>query len=264
MNLDPAHLARVQRDATYSAPTLQAISTDAPFYGEIQPLERYLKRTFDIVFSIVGLTAFGLVLPILALAIKLDSRGSVFYSQIRLGINRRAGDRRREDARQDGDCRRDESCRADRRKVVVEGRPFAIYKLRTMFVNAESDGVRWAEKADPRITRVGNFLRLTRLDEFPQFWNVLKGEMSIVGPRPERPPFISLLSDEIPGYLQRLKFKPGITGLAQVENGYDSSIESVHRKVDLDVAYMSRFSLWLDLKILWKSVRVVLTGEGAF
>jgi len=214
--------------------------------------------------SLFALAAFALVLPFLAIAIKLDSRGPVFYSQTRVGINRRARDRRRTREAPAGSERRNPSQTSDRRILVAEGRPFEIQKLRTMHVNSESDGVKWAEKNDPRITRVGRFLRLTRLDEFPQFWNVLRGDMSIVGPRPERPPFITLLSGEVPGYLQRLRFKPGITGLAQIENGYDESIASVHRKVELDLQYMTQFSLWLDLKILLRSVKVVLTGQGAF
>ncbi|NNM32482.1 MAG: sugar transferase [Gemmatimonadetes bacterium] len=263
MQLDPAMLERVGKPQDYEAPAVTRLNTTVPFYRHVTPVERLIKRTMDVVCSAVALLIFGLFLPFIALAIKLDSRGPVFYSQTRVGINRRAGDRRRHLISGEKPGRRNAQQSRDRRKIVAEGRHFEILKLRTMRVNSESEGVRWAEKNDPRITRVGKLLRLTRLDEFPQFWNVLKGDMSIVGPRPERPPFITLLSGEVPGYLHRLRFKPGITGLAQIEIGYDQSIASVHRKVELDLKYITRFSLWLDIKILFRSVKVVLTGQGA-
>ncbi len=263
MHLDPAMLDRVQRSQSYQAPSLTRLEGRVRLYHEVAPWQRAIKRAFDVFFSVLGLSLFALLLPALAVLIKLDSRGGVFYSQERIGINRRGRDRRGDTGKVASD-RRDPERRSDRRKILQEGRSFKIYKLRTMYSDSESDGVRWAEKGDSRITRVGKILRQTRLDEFPQFWNVLLGEMSIVGPRPERPPFITLLSGEVPGYLNRLRFKPGITGLAQVENGYDDSIESVHRKVELDVRYMANFNLLLDIKILLKSVKVVLTGQGAF
>lgn len=259
---------RVRATRSYEPPTVTAIAAKVPYYREVPAWERGGKRVLDILTSIVALALFCLVLPLIALAIRLDSRGPVFYSQVRVGINRRSRDRRQssrstgeERARQED--RRDRSRAQEQRRVVAEGRPFTIYKLRTMYVNSESDGIRWAQKNDKRITRVGGFLRLTRLDEFPQFYNVLKGDMSVIGPRPERPPFITMLRGEVPGYLDRLRFKPGITGLAQIENGYDESIDSVHRKVQLDLEYMSNFSLKNDLKILVRTVRVVFTGEGA-
>jgi lipopolysaccharide/colanic/teichoic acid biosynthesis glycosyltransferase len=266
MQLDPAMLERVRRNDAEIAPSPSRLEPKLPYYRELHPSERFIKRGLDIVLATLSLLLFGLILPLIALAIKLDSRGPVFYHQVRVGINRREADRRsrvRSAVRDEGE-RRHPASRQDRRKIVAEGRPFTIHKLRTMYVNSESDGVRWAQKHDPRITRVGRFLRQTRLDEFPQFWNVLKGDMSVVGPRPERPPFITYLGSEVPGYLQRLQFKPGITGLAQVENGYDEGLESVQRKVELDHRYMRSFSLSNDLKILWRSVAVVFTGRGAF
>lgn len=264
MQLDPSMLERVRKPHDYEAPALTRLTSEIPYYREVAPWERSVKRGMDVVFALIALCGFALVLPFLAIAIKLDSRGPVFYSQTRVGINRRARDRRSDGNRPAGSERRNPSQTDDRRILVAEGRPFEIHKLRTMHVNSESDGVKWAEKNDPRITRIGRLLRLTRLDEFPQFWNVLRGDMSIVGPRPERPPFITLLSGEVPGYLQRLRFKPGITGLAQIESGYDEDIASVQRKVELDLRYMTNFSLWLDVKILVRSVKVVLTGQGAF
>ena len=145
------------------------------------------------------------------------------------------------------------------------GRPIRVIKFRTMIADAEKKcGPVWATKNDPRITRLGNFLRKTRLDEVPQFINVLKGDMSLVGPRPERPVFVEDLCSKVENYDKRLQVKPGITGLAQVENGYDSSVTSVVRKVHYDLKYIQNWSLWSDVKILLKTVVVVVTGKGAF
>jgi lipopolysaccharide/colanic/teichoic acid biosynthesis glycosyltransferase len=132
-----------------------------------------------------------------------------------------------------------------------------------MKTDAEKHGAQFATKGDPRVTSIGRFLRKTRLDELPQLWNVLKGEMTLVGPRPERPEFMQELSDEIPNYLDRLGLKPGLTGPAQVINGYDNNIESFRRKVALDLLYLQNCCLWNDIKILIRTVRVVLTGSGA-
>ncbi len=208
-----------------------------------------LKRGFDVAVSLVALSVFGLILPLLALIIKLDSPGSVFFSQERVGLNRR-----RSRAGFDG---------SERRKVLQPGRPFRVLKLRTMGVNAEANGPQWAAKNDIRVTRVGRFLRKTRLDEVPQFVNVLKGEMSLIGPRPERLVFVRQLEKEIPNYHQRLMVLPGITGLAQVINGYDEDLESVRRKVELDRQYISRAGFRQDGKILLDTVSVVLKGEGS-
>ncbi len=211
---------------------------------------RTFKRTVDIAASLVGLGLFALVLPIVALLIKLDSPGPVFYVQNRIGINRR---RRRQGPRDV----------LDRRKVLRPGRPFKIWKLRTMRADAETNGPQWAAKDDKRVTRVGRVLRRTRLDEVPQFINVLKGDMSLIGPRPERLCFIHKLEKQVPHYRDRLLVLPGITGLAQVVNGYDDSLESVLRKVDLDRQYIRSCSLMMDLRIIVKTFKVVLTGEGA-
>ena len=139
-----------------------------------------------------------------------------------------------------------------------------ILKFRTMVTDAEKkSGPVWATKDDPRITRVGRILRKSRLDEIPQFFSVLIGDMSLVGPRPERPTFVADLSHRIDNYSTRLQVKPGITGLAQVENGYDSSLQSVNRKVQYDLEYIRRWTVLSDLRILAKTVVVVLTGKGA-
>lgn len=208
-----------------------------------------VKRIFDVAVSLVALAVFGLVLPLLAVIIKLDSPGSVFFSQERVGLNRR-----RARAGFPGD---------ERRKVLQPGRPFKVLKLRTMGVNAEANGPQWATKNDVRVTRIGRFLRKTRLDEVPQFINVLRGEMSLIGPRPERLVFMRQLEKEIPRYHDRLAVLPGITGLAQVINGYDDGLESVRRKVELDRQYIQRAGFRQDGKILLDTVGVVLKGEGA-
>jgi len=209
------------------------------------------KRTVDISISVLALVFFTLfILPIIAIAIKLDSPGPIFFRQERVGLNRRQ-------------LRRHGHTGEDRRKVLLPGRPFKIVKLRTMQVNAESNGPQWASRHDPRATRVGSFLRRTRLDEIPQFYNVLKGDMSVIGPRPERLFFIRQLEKVIPEYRERLGIKPGITGLAQIQNGYDTDSDSVRRKVQLDREYIRNASIVNDLRILLSTVRVVLTGDGA-
>lgn len=263
MSLDPAMTQRGRSAPVYTSPRLREMSGRPILYADVTPWKRHVKRGIDIFSAVIALTCFAVLLPLIALAIRLDSRGPIFYSQVRVGINRRAADRRRNDRNPGGIERRQASATRDRRRVVSQGQLFTIYKLRSMVVDAESRGARWAQKGDSRITRVGRILRKTRLDEVPQFWNVLRGEMSLVGPRPERPPFIEMLSDEVPGYLDRLRFKPGITGLAQVELGYDSSVDSVRKKVETDVRYMSEFSLTNDLLIMMRTVKVVLTGYGA-
>jgi lipopolysaccharide/colanic/teichoic acid biosynthesis glycosyltransferase len=210
---------------------------------------RQWQRILDVAIAIPALLAFGLILPVVALAIRLDSPGSIFFSQDRIGINRRRA--------------RSPQPFADRRKTVVPGRPFRVWKLRTMGTDAEKNGPAWASQNDVRVTRVGRFLRKTRLDEVPQFWNVLRGEMSVVGPRPERLFFMSQLEEDVPGYRERLLVRPGITGLAQVINGYDTDLESVRRKVALDREYIRDVSFGRDLTILARTVRVVLKGSGA-
>jgi lipopolysaccharide/colanic/teichoic acid biosynthesis glycosyltransferase len=151
----------------------------------------------------------------------------------------------------------------DRRTEFSYGRHFTLYKFRTMRTDAERNGAQFAVKNDKRVTLVGRFLRVTRLDELPQLWNVLKGEMTLVGPRPERPEFVKELSREIPIYLQRLGLKPGLTGVAQVVNGYENDLESFRRKVAFDLLYLRNCCFWNDLKIILRTVGVVLTGKGA-
>jgi lipopolysaccharide/colanic/teichoic acid biosynthesis glycosyltransferase len=228
--------------------TAEGVATEAA--GRLPGLAyRLAKRAFDVAGSLSGLLVFAALLPGLGLAIKLDSPGPVFYSQERVGLNRR---------------RRQRPCGSEeRRKILQPGRPFRIFKLRTMRNDAEAAGPQWASEGDARITRVGRFLRKTRLDELPQLWNVLKGDMSLIGPRPERLCFIRQLENEVPHYHERLLVKPGLTGLAQVRNGYDDSLDSVRRKVELDRQYIQRCGPLTEAGILLRTVRVVLKGEGA-
>lgn len=189
-----------------------------------------IKRIIDVLFgTFLGICSLPICL-LAAIAIKLDDRGPVFYSQERIGLY---------------------------------GKPFTVYKFRTMRTDAEKYGAQWATKKDPRITRIGHFLRKTRIDELPQILCVLKGDMSMVGPRPERAVFIGKLREQIPFYISRLKMKPGLTGWAQVCHHYDTSIEDVQIKLQYDMYYYENMSLLLDFQILVRTVYVVLTGKGA-
>lgn len=192
--------------------------------------QAYLKRVMDIQISITLLLLTSPLLLLTALLIRLDSKGPIFYSQERIG---------------------------------QYGRPFQIWKFRTMRTDAEASGPQWATKKDPRITRIGSFLRKTRIDEIPQFLCVLRGDMSIVGPRPERQHFIDLLVQQIPLYARRLVMKPGITGWAQVCHSYDTSVEDVRKKLMYDLYYFENMSILLDLQIMVRTVLVVFTGKGA-
>jgi lipopolysaccharide/colanic/teichoic acid biosynthesis glycosyltransferase len=223
-------------------------------------LGRIAKRLLDIVGASIGLVLSVPVFVILPILIKLESPGPVFYTQLRVGQNRRRANRRY--------CQRtgieSDQRRRERRRQDCLGRPFYVIKFRTMVADAEKmSGPVWAKPADPRITRLGALLRKTRLDEVPQFINILRGDMSLVGPRPERPHFVKDLSEKIDGYAGRLNVKPGLTGLAQIEVGYDSSVASVAEKVRSDLTYIRNWSFWYDIKILLRTVIVVLTGRGA-
>ncbi|BDQ04198.1 undecaprenyl-phosphate glucose phosphotransferase [Ignavibacterium sp.] len=194
--------------------------------------ERKLKRLLDIVVSIIILLVSLPVTLITALAIKLDSEGPVFFTQERMGMN---------------------------------GKIFKMIKFRSMRKDAEKlTGPVWSQKNDPRVTRVGKIIRKLRIDEIPQFINVLKGDMSVVGPRPERPYFVEKLSQEIPYYKRRLKVRPGITGWAQVKHKYDESIEDVKIKLRYDLFYIENMSIRMDLKILFRTIFVVLFGKGHY
>jgi len=206
-----------------------------------------LLRTINVLVAVVCLIVLSPVILVVAIAIKLDSRGPILYRQLRIGLDRR---------------RRDQAAASSRRTGDLGGRPFVMYKFRTMHTNAEvGTGPVWASQNDGRTTRVGRFLRRHRLDEIPQFWNVIKGDMSVVGPRPERPGFVQILRDEIDGYALRHRVPPGITGWAQVNRTPDQSVEDVRRKLEYDLEYMRRRSVWFDLRVMLRTVVVVTEPE---
>ena len=189
-----------------------------------------LKRAVDVAASCIGILLVAPLFAVVAVAVKLTSKGPIIYAQDRVG---RFGD------------------------------SFRIYKFRTMRMDAEVSGPVWAAgESDPRLTPIGGFLRRAHLDELPQLFNVFKGNMSLVGPRPERPHFVEQLDRAIPRYDQRLLVKPGMTGLAQVHYRYDQSIEDVKRKLRFDLLYVRRMCLMLDAKILLWTLFVVVTGRG--
>ena len=179
---------------------------------------QFLKRTLDVVVSLIMIVALTPLLAATALAVRLTSPGPVIFRQQRVGLNLRGSKEAKTNRRQSTDNPLPESGDRrqgiDRRAKADYGKPFTLYKFRTMRTDAEKHGAQFATKGDPRVTSIGRFLRKTRLDELPQLWNVLKGEMTLVGPRPERPEFMQELSDEIPNYLDRLGLKPGLTGPA--------------------------------------------------
>lgn len=194
---------------------------------------KYGKRMLDIVVSILMLICLSPVMLVVAVASLIDSRfkDPIFFKQVRVGQN---------------------------------GRPFSVYKFRSMRTDAEADGVaRWATKNDSRVTVLGRVMRKTRLDELPQLANVLMGDMSMVGPRPERPEFVEQLSKEIPYYHERHRMKPGVTGWAQLRYPYGATIDDARRKLEYDLYYVKNASLFLDLNVLIQTVEVVLFGKGA-
>jgi lipopolysaccharide/colanic/teichoic acid biosynthesis glycosyltransferase len=218
-------------------------------------LAQLAKRSFDIVGAVLGIllsSGFFFWLPLL---IRLESKGKAIFRQRRIGQDRRRGDRRMVNLAVPFERRK-----SDRREENLMGKPFNVYKFRSMKENAEDGtGPIWAKTDDPRMTRLGRFLRPSHLDEIPQFVNVLKGEMSLVGPRPERLEFICDLNKEIPYYRKRLDCKPGITGLAQISCGYDSDLGDVVKKLDYDLYYIGNRSLLFDIRILLSTLKVVVS-----
>lgn len=192
--------------------------------------KKTLKRIFDLSLAIIGLIITLPLVPLIALLIKLDSPGPLFLRQIRIG---------------------------------EKEKKFVLYKFRTMRQDAEREtGAVWAQKNDPRITRIGKFLRKARLDEIPQFYNVLKGEMSFIGPRPERPEFVEQLKEQIPYYSERHVVKPGITGWAQVNYPYGASTQDAIEKLRYDLFYIKHLSLFFDLIVALETIKVLILGRG--
>lgn len=214
-----------------------------------QVVYRRASRAANVLLAAIGLVLTAPIIFATAVLVALSSKGPLFYSQVRVGIDRRN--------RRSGNSH-------PRRRVDFGGKPFRIYKFRTMFVNnAEAKSARWATPDDPRVTPVGRWLRRSRLDELPQLFNVLRGDMNIVGPRPEQPGIFRQLNQQIDGYGNRQRVAPGITGLAQINLDYDQSIDDVRRKVAFDLQYIEQRSVLGDLKIMARTVPVVLFRRGA-
>lgn len=208
------------------------------------------RRLLNVLVAGVGLIATAPLMLLVAVAIRLTSPGPVIYRQVRIGLNRRNA---RGGDRTDG---------VERRGQDLGGRPFILFKFRTMHWKPDSPQI-WAHADDPRVTPVGRILRRHRLDELPQLLNVLRGDMNVVGPRPEQPQIFAHLSRRIRRYGARQGVLPGITGLAQVELPYDRSVHDVRRKVHKDLEYIRNESLWNDVKIMASTVGVMLTRRGA-
>lgn len=197
--------------------------------GELDISRGYLilKRLIDIVGSLIGLIIGVPILILACIAVVIESKGNPIFSQKRVGLN---------------------------------NKEFNMYKVRSMTMDAEKNGAQWATKNDSRVTRVGTFIRKTRIDEIPQLFNILKGDMTIVGPRPEREIFYKEFEKTIPNFRDRLLVKPGLTGYAQVNGGYDLSPKE---KLDRDLYYIQNRNLFIDIKLMFSTVKVVFTGEGA-
>lgn len=231
--METAVLERARTAAEREKTVLEDESRLHGIYDVTEPVVRgnavffAVKRTMDVILAFVAGLALVLPMVIIAMLIKLDSPGPAIFRQERLGKG---------------------------------GKPFTIYKFRTMYLDAEADGPQWAKRHDCRCTPLGRFLRHTRLDELPQLWNILMGDMSIVGPRPERACFYDEFETYIHGFSYRLLVKPGLTGLAQVNGGYDLKPEE---KIVYDIQYIENQSILMDLKCIFKTISLVFTHEGA-
>jgi sugar transferase (PEP-CTERM system associated) len=196
----------------------------------VNALQQFGRRLASFTVSLIGLLICLPFIPFLILAVRVSSPGPIFFRQTRIGLR---------------------------------GRPFSIVKFRTMRQDAEIDGAMWATKNDPRVTSIGRFMRITRLDEIPQLWSVLRGEMAFVGPRPERPEFVEWLTQEIPFYDLRHMVRPGITGWAQVRYKYGASLEETKQKLEYDLYYVKHLSVGLDLLIMFETIKTIVLGRGA-
>jgi exopolysaccharide biosynthesis polyprenyl glycosylphosphotransferase len=204
------------------------------FFEELSSIDKryywYVKRSLDIFYSLIGICLTLPFLPLIALLIKIDSRGPVFYSQTRVGRDNRL---------------------------------FRVWKLRTMVQNADEGNIHWTTDNDSRITRMGKFLRKMRIDELPQLFNILKGEMTLIGPRPEAESLVEMYRRDIPYYLERHMVTPGITGWAQINYPYGNSVEDTREKLKYDYYYIKNRGIVLDMIIFLRTIKIVLTGKGA-
>ena len=217
----------------YGKLPLEGLNPSALIFSDgfnVKASQQIVRRLVSITVSFVALIICLPFLPFIILAVRLSSRGPIFFRQTRVGLR---------------------------------GRPFTVYKFRTMRQDAEAAGAVWATKDDPRVTKLGKFMRKTRVDEIPQLWNVLRGEMAFVGPRPERPEFVRWLSNEIPFYELRHIIRPGITGWAQVRFRYGASLEETKQKLEYDLYYVKHLSLGLDLLIMFETIKTIILRRGA-
>ena len=214
--------------ANYFEAKCEEINNDIALKHKRNIIYKFYSRIVDIISSIIGLIIGIPIMIFFGILIKLEDKGPIFYKQERLGKDKKI---------------------------------FSVYKLRSMKIDAESiGGAQWASKNDPRVTKVGGFIRKTRIDEIPQLINILKGEMSLIGPRPERPSLTYKFNEDIPGFIDRLSIKPGLTGLAQVNGGYEMTPKE---KLEWDLEYIKNRSIAMDIKILIMTIKVVITGDGA-
>jgi sugar transferase (PEP-CTERM system associated) len=221
------------RERLYGKIQLDGLRPSNFLYSEgfrIRASQQFTRQVVSILAAALGLLIFLPFFPFVVLAVKLSSKGPLFFLQPRVGMG---------------------------------GRIFDVIKFRTMVTNAEADGAKWATKNDPRVTPVGRFMRKTRIDEVPQLWNVLRGDMGFVGPRPERPEFVKWLTEELPFYYLRTLIRPGLTGWAQVRYGYGATLAETKEKLEYDLYYIKHMSLGLDLLIMFETVKTILRRRGA-
>ena len=243
----------VQQRALGSPARVASPSTESPRLTILRPSVEAVpepdsgRRILNVTLAAILLVVLSPVMVLIGLLVMLTSRGPILYTQTRVGINRRRANS------VDG-----------RRRVDYGGKLFKIYKFRTMSADADRAGEVWARPDDPRVTRVGRILRKYRFDELPQLFNVLRGDMNLVGPRPEQPKIFGNLRHRIENYAERQRVLPGITGLAQVSLHYDNSIDDVRRKLSFDLEYIDRRSVQQDLKVLMQTVPVVIFKKGAW
>jgi exopolysaccharide biosynthesis polyprenyl glycosylphosphotransferase len=221
------------RERIYGKIQLDGLRPSNFLYSEgfrIRATQQFTRQVVSICVAGFGLLLFLPFFPLVVLAVKLSSKGPIFFRQTRVGMG---------------------------------GRNFEVVKFRTMFTDAESGGAKWATKNDPRVTRVGMFLRKSRIDEIPQLWNVLRGDMGFVGPRPERPEFVAWLTEELPFYYLRTLIRPGLTGWAQVRYGYGATLAETKEKLEYDLYYIKHMSMGLDLLIMFETIKTILRRRGA-
>ena len=221
------------RERLYGKIQLDGLRPSNFLYSEgfrIRASQQFTRQIVSLLVAAIGLLLFLPFFPFVALAVKLSSKGPLFFRQPRVGMG---------------------------------GRVFDVVKFRTMYTDAESGGAKWATKDDPRVTPVGRFLRKTRIDEVPQLWNVLRGDMGLVGPRPERPEFVAWLTNELPFYYMRTLIRPGLTGWAQVRYGYGATLAETKEKLEYDLYYIKHMSLGLDLLIMFETIKTILRRRGA-